>query len=71
MTTSGPVIMEIDRRLLTHKDYAVKMMESIIKDQDIDPYAEQGTEELWLSGLFDLARVHPFLTFFHLFIFYA
>ena len=64
MTTSGPVIMEIDRRLLTHKDYAVKMMESIIKDQDIDPYAEQGTEELGASGLFALARVHfclPFL----------
>ena len=71
MTTSGPVIKETDRRLLTHKDYVVEMMESIIKDQDVNPYTEQGTEELGSSGLFDLAPVCPFLSFLYLFIFYV
>ena len=55
MTTSSPVIKEIDRRLLTHKEYAVEMMESIIENQDVDPCTEQGTEELGSSGLLDLA----------------
>ena len=36
------------------------MMESIIKDEDVDFCAEQGTDELGSSGLFDLARVCPF-----------
>ena len=43
------------------------MIGSIIKDKDVDPCAEQGTEELGSSGLFDFARVRPFL-FFSLFI---
>ena len=63
MMTSGPVGQGPDYRLLTHKDYAVEVMESIIKDKDVDPYAEQATEELGASGLFDLARVHFFLPF--------
>ena len=71
MTTSGPVIQEPDRRLLTHKDYTIKMMGSIIKDKDINPCAKQGTEELGSSGLFDLARVCPFLISLYLFVFYA
>ena len=71
MTTSGPIIQEPDRRLLTHKDYAVEMMGSIIKDKDVDPYAEQRTEELRSSGLFNLARARTFLISLYLFIFYA
>jgi len=71
MTSSSPVTKGIDRRLLTHKDYAVEMMESIIKDQDVDPCTEQGTEELGSSGLFDLAWVCPFLSSLYLFIFYV
>ena len=43
------------------------MIGSIIKDKDVDPCTEQGTEELGSSGLFDFARVRPFL-FFSLFI---
>lgn len=63
MTTSGPVAQGPDYRLLTHKDYAVEVMESIIKDKDVDPCAEQATEELGALGLFDLARVRFFLPF--------
>ena len=69
MTTAGPITQGLDRRLLTHKDYAIEMIESIIKDKDVDPCAEQMTEELGVSGLFDLARVRFFLfVFLHLFI---
>ena len=63
MTTSGPVTQGPDRHLLTHKDYVVEVIESIIKDKDVDPYAEQATEELGASGLFDLAWVRVFLPF--------
>ena len=40
MTTFGPVTQELDRRLITHKDYAVEMIGSIIKDKDVDLYVE-------------------------------
>ena len=57
MTSSGPVAQGLDRHLLTHKDYAIEMVGSIIRDKDVDPCAQQGTDELGASGLFDLARV--------------
>ena len=57
MTSSGPVAQESNRRLLMHKDYAIKMVGSIIRDKDVDPCAKQRTNELGVSGLFDLARV--------------
>ena len=69
MTTLGPVTQGLDHRLLTHKDYAIEVIESIIKDKDVDPYAEQMTEELGASGLFDLARVLLFPFFFSFFFF--
>ena len=64
MTMSSLVTQDPKRHLLTHKDYALEMMESIIKDKDVDPCAEQGTDDLGASGLFDLARVCFFLCFF-------
>ena len=63
MTTLGPITQEPDCHLLTHKDYAIEMMESIINDKDVDPCAEQVTEELGALGLFDLAPVCCFLSF--------
>lgn len=63
MTTSGLITQELDCHFLTHKDYAVEMIESIINDKDVDPYAEEATEELGASGLFDLGRVCFFLSF--------
>ena len=61
MTTSGPITQEPNHRLLTHKEYVVEVIESIIKDKDVDPYAEQMTEELGASSLFDLTWIRLFL----------
>ena len=69
MTTSDLVIQGLDHHLLTHKDYAVEVMEFIIKDKDVDPCADQETEELGVSGLFNLARVRFFLYFLSLLFF--
>ena len=69
MTTSSPIIQEPNHHLLTHKDYAVEVIESIIKDKDVDPCAEQMTEELGASSLFDLTRVRLF--FFSFFFIYS
>ena len=43
--------------LLTHKDYAIEEVESLIKLTDMKPCVELGTEELEASALFDLTRV--------------
>ena len=64
MTTSSPITQDPNRRLLTYKDYALEMVKSIIKDKDVDPCVEQGTDDLGASGLFDLAQVCFFLCFF-------
>ena len=63
MMTSSLVTQGLDRHLLTHKDYDIEMMGSIIKDKDVDLYAELGTNELGASGLFDLARVCFYIYF--------
>ena len=60
MTSMDPVI-EGPRCLLTHKDYAVEKVQSLIKSTDVDPCVELGTEELGASALFYLTRVNPFL----------
>ena len=59
MTSTSPVI-EGPRCLLTHKDYTVKEVQSLIKPMDVDPCAELGTEELGASTLFDLTQVNLF-----------
>ena len=57
MTLAGSVMQGTICRLLTHKEHAVEMVESIIKETDFDLCVEQLTEDLGASGLFDLARV--------------
>ena len=69
MTTSGPISQGPNHRLLTHKDYAVEMIESIIKDKDVDPCAKQMTEELGASGLFYLARYVSSFSLSHFYLF--
>lgn len=39
------------------KEYAFEMVDSIIKETDLDPCADQTTEDLRASGLFDMSRV--------------
>ena len=56
MTSTGPV-SEGPCRLLTHKDYAVGEVESLIKPTDVEPCDQAGTEDLGASALFDLTRV--------------
>ena len=56
MTSSGPV-NEGPYCLLTHKDYAVGEVESLIKLTDIEPCDLLGTEDLGASAFFDLTRV--------------
>jgi len=46
MMSPGPVAYRLDRRLLTHKNYAIEMVGPIIRDKDTDPCAEEGTDEL-------------------------
>ena len=56
MTSTGPIV-EGPCRLLTHKDFVIEEVESLIKPTDVKPCAELGMEELGLSALFDLTRV--------------
>lgn len=56
MMSTSPVSEET-RRLLTHKDYTDEMVESIIKEMDLDPCGNQETKDLASSGLFNLYRV--------------
>ena len=56
MTSTSPVI-EGPRCLLTHKDYAVDEVKTLIKPTDVDPCAELGTKGLGESALFNLTRV--------------
>jgi len=56
MTSSGPV-NEGPCHLLTHKDYAVGDVESLIKLTDVEPCDQLGMEDLGASALFDLTRV--------------
>lgn len=61
MTVKGPVVLSLVRRLIMHKDYAVEMVELIIKEMNLDLYAEQTSEELGAFGLYDLSRVRSCL----------
>ena len=58
MTGKGPIITGPIQRLVTHKDYAIEMDNSIIKETNLDLSGEQATEDLEASGLYDLSRVH-------------
>ena len=60
MTSTSLVTQGSVRRLLTHKEHAIEVIESIIKDTDMDPYAKQTIEELGAMGLFDLSWVRLF-----------
>ena len=61
MIGKGPITQGAVRCLLTHKEHAVEMVESIIKETNLDPCAKQTIEDLGASGLFDLSKVCFFL----------
>ena len=57
MTRKGLIILDPIQRLVTHKDYAIEMVNSIIKEMDLDPSSEHSLEDLGASSLYDLSRV--------------
>ena len=61
MVGMGPITQGAVCCLLKHKEHAVEMVESIIKETDLDPYAKHTIEDLGASGLLDLFRVCFFL----------
>ena len=68
---SSPITQGSVHRLRAHKEHAVEVIKSIIKDTDVDPCVEHMTEELRASSLFNLAWVRLFFSFFFLFIYYS
>ena len=50
MTSAGFITQGTEQRLLMHKEHAVEMIESIIKEMDLDPCAEQLTKDVEASG---------------------
>ena len=57
MIGKGLFALDPVQRLVTHKDYAFEMVNSIIKETDLDPCGEHFSEDLGASGLYDLSRV--------------
>ena len=57
MTGKGPVVFDPVQRLVTHKDYVVEMVNSIIKEMDLDTYGEHTLEDLGSFGLYDMSKV--------------
>ena len=71
MMVKGPIAQGVVHHLLMHMEHVVEMVESIIKETDLDPCAKQTTEDLGASCLFYLSRV-CFLpqTLFHSCVYY-
>jgi len=57
MSAHGPIVSDPVQRLVSHKDYAVEMVNLINKDTDLDECGQHATKDLGAFGLFDLARV--------------
>nr|POE53187.1 hypothetical protein CFP56_13596 [Quercus suber] len=61
MTAKGPIILGSVQRLVTHKDYVIEMVSSIIKetnmDMCMDMCGEHTIEDLGAFDLFDLLRL--------------
>ena len=57
MMAHGLVIPNPIQRLVSHKEYAIEMVNSIIKETNLDECGKHAIEDLGASGLFNLARV--------------
>lgn len=44
-------------QMITQKDYAIEMVNLIIKEKNLDLFGEYSLEDLGASSLFDLSRV--------------
>lgn len=57
MMGRGPAAQGAIHHFLMQKEYAFEMVDSIIKETNLDPCADQTTEDLGVLGLFDMSRV--------------
>ena len=63
-----PIIFGLILRLVSHKEYAVNMFNSIIKDMDLDECGEHAIKDLGASSLFNLAKVSICQVYFFFYI---
>ena len=70
MIAQGPISSNPIQRLVSHKENAEEMVNSIIKDMDMDECVNHVTEELGVSGLFNLVGVSIHWLFFSFFFFF-
>ena len=57
MMGKGPNVPGPVQRLVTYKDYAVEMVNSIIKETNMDVCGKHTLEDLGSFGLYDLSRI--------------
>ena len=57
MTRKGPIAPNLVQRLVTHKDYVVEMVTSIIKETNLDLCGGHTLVDLGASGLYNLSKV--------------
>nr|POE68897.1 hypothetical protein CFP56_63154 [Quercus suber] len=62
MIEKGPVAPGPIQRLVTHKDYVVKMVSSIIKETNLDPCGEHSSEDWGFWPLQPLKGMSPSFT---------
>ena len=59
MMGKGPVAPGPVQKHVTHKDYAVEMVTSIIKEMNLNPCGEHISEDLGASGLYNCQGYVP------------
>lgn len=67
MMGKGLFVPGFVQRLVTYKDYVVKMVNLIIKEMDMDVCGEHTIEDLGASGLYDLSRVYVRQSYYSIF----
>ena len=71
MLAHGPVVSGPIQRLVSHREYAVEMVNSIIKDTNLDKCGEHATKDLGVSSFFDLARISIHPVYFPFFFYFS
>ena len=59
MMGKGPVALGPIQKLVTHKDYTVEMVTSIIKETNLNPCGEYTSENLGAFGLYNCQGYVP------------
>ena len=59
MTTKGPILKKRPPLLREDPKHAIRLLSSIIKDDDYEDLGSHATKAMGESSLFGLAQVHP------------